>query len=129
MPNLVTDGTTCSCSFGTLPAVLSAGPSSTGEALGMKVLTEMMIVANTNIPPFGMCSSLANPAVASATSAAMGALTPQPCTPMVAAPWSPAATNTTILNQKAVTELSKCTCSYGGVISIVKSPNTLGTSV
>ncbi len=37
-----------------------------------------------NIMPFGMCTSLANPTVASATSAAMGVLTPIPAT---SSPW------------------------------------------
>jgi hypothetical protein len=34
-----------------------------------------------NVPHFGFCRSLTNPATASATAAAMGALTPAPCTP------------------------------------------------
>ena len=129
MPDLVTEGSTCQCSFGAAPAALSVAPESVAMSANMKILTEMMIVPNTNIPPFGMCSSLANPAVASATSAAMGALTPQPCTPVIPDPWSPAAATTTILEQKAVTVASTCNCAYGGVITIVLTPNKLVTSV
>src|SRR3546814_19712014 len=44
-----------------------------------------------NIMPFGMCTSLANPTVASATSAAMGVLTPMPCIPATTSPWVPGA--------------------------------------
>ena len=42
-----------------------------------------------NILPFGMCMSLANPMVAAATAAALGALTPMPCIPVTPAPWVP----------------------------------------
>ena len=42
-----------------------------------------------NVPPFGMCTTPSNPQVAAATSAALGVLTPQPCMPVIAAPWAP----------------------------------------
>lgn len=129
MPNLVTDKSLCKCSFGLAPAAVTAGPQSVGSSMNMKVLTEFMIVPNTNIPPFGMCNSMANPAVASATAAAMGVLTPQPCTPVIVGPWSPCASAASVLGQKAVTTASKCNCAYGGVITIVQTPNTLATSV
>ena len=41
-----------------------------------------------NIAPFGVCISLANPAVAAATAAAMGVLVPLPCMPVTPAPWA-----------------------------------------
>ncbi len=72
-----------------------------------------------NIPSFGMCSSLSNPTVASATSAAMGVLTPMPCIPNVVAPWAPGKPDYLIANQPALLKSCKCNCLWGGSISIL----------
>jgi hypothetical protein len=71
-----------------------------------------------NIVPFGMCTSLANPAVASATSAALGVLTPMPCVPVIPGPWAPGCAKTLLDNLPALNDTSKCMCTWGGVISI-----------
>lgn len=71
-----------------------------------------------NILPFGTCSSMANPMVAAATAAAMGALTPMPCIPMTMSPWSPGAPTVEIGGQKALDSGSKLQCSWGGEIQI-----------
>ncbi|MCR8657435.1 DUF4280 domain-containing protein [Paenibacillus endoradicis] len=71
-----------------------------------------------NILPFVMCSSLANPLVASATASALGVLTPMPCVPVTVAPWAPGSPTVMIANMPALNNTSKCMCSYGGVISI-----------
>ena len=71
-----------------------------------------------NIMPFGMCSSLANPTVAAATSAALGVLTPMPCVPVIAAPWAPGCPTVLIANKPALNDSSKLMCNWGGVISI-----------
>ena len=71
-----------------------------------------------NIPPFGMCMSMANPTVASATAAALGVLTPMPCVPVTAAPWVPGCPTVLIYNFPALNDSSKCMCTWGGVISI-----------
>jgi len=85
----------------------------------MPAATIMDNIPFTNILPFSMCTSLANPAVASATSAAMGVLTPMPCTPVTAAPWAPGCPTVLIANKPALNDSSKLMCSYGGVIQIV----------
>jgi hypothetical protein len=71
-----------------------------------------------NIPPFGMCNSMANPQVASATAAALGVLTPMPCVPVIAAPWTPGSPMVLIGGKPALNNMSKCMCNWGGVISI-----------
>jgi hypothetical protein len=73
---------------------------------------------NVNIAPFGMCQSLANPQVASATSAAQGVLTPQPCVPMTQTPWAPGAPTVMIGGQPALNNTSTCNCMWAGVITI-----------
>jgi hypothetical protein len=70
-----------------------------------------------NIMPFGLCTSLANPAVASATAAAMGALTPMPCIPNTPAPWVPGAPTVILGNVPTLDDTSKLMCVWAGVIS------------
>lgn len=107
------------CSFGTTPSVLKGTSNLTVTAEGkpLCVLSDTAPVAN--IGSFGMCSSLANPAVAAATAAALGVLTPQPCTPSVTGCWIPNNTKVLIGNQPALTLGATCMCSFGGNINIV----------
>jgi hypothetical protein len=72
-----------------------------------------------NIPPFGMCTSIANPVVASATAAALGVLTPMPCIPMTINPWAPGAANVMLGMQPTLDNVSKLMCMWAGVISFV----------
>lgn len=71
-----------------------------------------------NVKPFGMCNSPANPAVAAATAAALGVLTPQPCAPVIAGPWSPGSPTVKVRGQAAVDDACKLSCAYGGSISV-----------
>jgi hypothetical protein len=75
-------------------------------------------VPNMNIPPFGMCQSMANPQVAAATAAALGVLTPQPCLPVTAAPWTPGSPTVLVNGQPALTATCTCQCAWGGVITV-----------
>ena len=90
----------------------------------MAVTTDFTVA---NIATFGMCQSLANPAVSSATSAAMGVLTPMPCVPVITAPWSPGSSQVKVGGIAALTNNSKCMCSYVGNISITSPGNTAVT--
>jgi len=80
------------------------------------VLTDM--VPMVNIPPFGMCSSLSNPTVASATAAALGVLTPMPCIPVPAGVWLSPAPKVQIGGQPAISDGSKLLCAWGGQIAV-----------
>jgi hypothetical protein len=81
-------------------------------------------VPMTNIMPFGMCSSPANPQVAAATAAALGVLTPQPCIPATSAPWVPGSPKVMLANQPALDDTSTCLCNWAGVITITNPGQT-----
>lgn len=108
-------GTQITCTFGLAPSVIIP-TQKTVLAEGRPVVQITDIAPVTNIPPFAMCQSMANPAVAAATSSAGGVLTPMPCTPLITAPWSPPAQKTLVAGIPAATVMSRCTCAYGGSI-------------
>ena len=117
-------GAQLQCSFGAAPSNLVVLPAN-------RVLTSNMPAANimdhkpmVNILPFGTCMSLANPTVASATSAAMGVLTPMPCIPMTSSPWVPGVPTVLIANFPAVDNMCKVMCNWGGVIQVVSAGQT-----
>lgn len=105
----------CQCSFGAAPASLPVPPACKVLACGLPAATVM----DNKLPPFGMRSSLANPAVSSATAAAGGVLTPQPCSPVLTAPWMPGSLTVQIGGKSALNNTSKLMCAYGGVIQVV----------
>ena len=111
-------GATLQCTFGAAPSVLSVLPTNRTMVGGPPGANIMDYIPMVNIMPFGVCSSLANPTVASATSAAMGVLTPMPCIPVTTAPWAPGSPTVLIGNMPALSNMSKCMCTWGGVISI-----------
>jgi hypothetical protein len=105
------------CSFGAAPSTLNVLPSNcvlTGTPAA-NIMDHQPIV---NVPPFGMCSSLANPTVAAATAAALGVLTPMPCVPMTTSPWIVGAPTVLIGNMPALNDSSKLMCNWGGVIQL-----------
>src|SRR5436853_5291428 len=118
MPQLVTSGAVITCSFGIAPSALNVLPINRTMA-GAPAANIMDFVPMVNIPTFGMCMSIANPAVASATAAALGVLTPMPCVPVTTAPWTPGSPTVLIGNMPALNDQSKLMCSWGGVIQIV----------
>lgn len=118
MANQVCMGAVCQCTFGAAPSTLVVTPENKTLTSSMPAATIMDNVSMKNIMPFGMCSSLANPTVAAATSAAMGALTPMPCVPAIAGPWAPGSPTVLIAGKVALNDTSKLMCNWGGIISI-----------
>lgn len=111
-------GATLKCSFGAAPSQLVVLP----QNRVLTVTPDANIMDNkplVNILPFGMCSSPANPAVASATTAALGVLTPMPCVPVTPAPWIAGSPTVLIANMPALNNTSTLMCTWGGVIQIV----------
>ncbi len=105
------------CSFGVAPSALNVLP--VGKVMaGAPAANIMDNKPFVNIPPFGMCMSLANPTVAAATAAAMGVLTPMPCVPVIPAPWAPGSPQVMIGGMPALNQTSKCMCAWAGVIQI-----------
>ena len=111
-------GAMTKCSFGMAPGSLVVLPVS-------QVMTTPGPLANimdnkpmANVMPFAMCQSLANPMVAAATAAAMGALTPMPCIPNTVAPWIVGAPTVMVGNMPALNSTSKLMCMWGGVIEV-----------
>jgi hypothetical protein len=77
-----------------------------------------------NILPFGMCSSLANPQVAAATTAALGVLTPMPCIPVTVTPWAPGSPKVMLANMPTLNNTCTLNCTWGGVITIEQPGQT-----
>lgn len=113
----VCTGAMMMCSFGAAPSTFSATPKMIKTA-NMDAGNIMDNKPMMNIPPFGVCMSMANPQVAAATAAALGVLTPMPCIPVIAAPWAPGSPTVMVSNQPGLNESSKLMCNWAGVISI-----------
>lgn len=111
-------GAMLQCSFGVAPSSLVVLPANhvNTSVPAANILDNKPIV---NVPPFGVCSSPANPMVIAATAAALGVLTPMPCVPVTAAPWAPGSTKVMLGKMPALESNSKLMCNWGGVIQIV----------
>ena len=119
MAKLVVMGAMLKCSFGIAPSSLIVIPKGTPTIIeGKPAATILDFAPMANIPPFGMCRSLANPTVITATTAAGGVLTPMPCIPVFPTPWVPGTPTFSIHTLPALNDNCKCLCTWGGVIEI-----------
>ncbi|MBL8744137.1 MAG: DUF4280 domain-containing protein [Myxococcales bacterium] len=107
------------CSMGLAPSVFVATPKP-GMLMVLGTMHGATIdqITPANVPPFVMCRSQANPAVAAATAAAMGTPTPAPCIPNIVSPWAPPAATPTQSSLPTATVNSRCNCAFGGSISV-----------
>lgn len=118
MSEQVVLGAVLDCSMGSAPSTLVVEPEARVMVEGRPAANAMDSTPLRNVQTFAMCSSPANPEVEAATAAAMGVLTPMPCIPAIAAPWVPGAVTVLIDGLPALDNMSKCVCTWGGVISI-----------
>lgn len=114
----VCNGANLQCSFGTAPATLTVLPDKFVMVSSQPMANIMDNKPMVNILPFGMCTTLTNPQVAAATSAAMGVLTPMPCIPVTTAPWAPGSPTVLVANMPALNSDSKLMCQWAGVIQV-----------
>jgi Domain of unknown function (DUF4280) len=118
MPMHTCSTATLMCSFGVAPSVLNVLPVNKTMTSYLPAATIMDHIPMTNIMPFGMCTTPSNPAVAAATTAALGVLTPMPCVPVTPAPWVPGSPTVLLGNQPTLNNTSTLNCIWGGVITI-----------
>jgi hypothetical protein len=119
VPIQVVNGATLMCTMGMAPSSLVVLPLPLVFSSNQPAATIMDNVPMLNILPFGMCMSVANPMVASATAAALGVLTPMPCIPATVAPWTPGQPLILIGNKPALDNTCTLMCMWAGVISVV----------
>lgn len=106
------------CSFGAAPSSLVVLPTNRTMTSYVPAANIMDHVPMVNILPFGMCSSIANPTVAAATTAALGVLSPMPCVPVTPAPWIPGSPTVMVGNMPALNNNCKLMCTWAGVIQV-----------
>lgn len=114
-------GANMQCTFGTTPSSLIVNSQTTTMASNRPVATIMDSKPNANIPPFGMCNSVANPATKRPPPVLF---TPAPCVPNTPSPWAPGSPTVMIGTNPALNSTSKLMCAWGGVISIVNPGQT-----
>ena len=109
MAKYVCMGAMLKCSFGMAPSTLMVTIPLRPMIQNKPKATIMDFVPMVNVMPFGMCQSMSNPTVASATAAAMGVLTPMPCIPVIVAPWAPGGKEL-VTNRPALLDNCKLMC-------------------
>ena len=113
----VVSGASLMCTMGMSPGQLMVTSQLTVLMDGKPAATIQDAAPITNVGPCGMCTSLMNPTVASATAAALGVLTPMPCVPAPMGIWT-CSPGPLFGGIPALVNDGKLMCSYGGAISI-----------
>jgi hypothetical protein len=114
----VVGGAKLQCNFGDQPSQLKI-PTDHGIDINGKPQANIMdFQPQTNIPSFGQCGSLDNPAVKSATRANRGRLKKQPCMPNINMPWINGKPDKLVDQQPALTTKSTNMCMWCGRITV-----------
>ena len=127
MAKYVCMGAMLECSFGMAPSMLMVTVPIRPMIQNKPKANIMDFAPMMNIMPFGMCQCMGNPTVASATSAAMGVLTPMPCIPVIVSPWAPGGKEL-VSNMPALLDNCKSMCAYGASISITNPGHTANST-
>ena len=122
----VVNGATIICTQGTAPGVLCGTAQAIVLIGGPPVITKSDVQPIVNVGCCGMCISMANPQVASATAAALGVLTPMPCIPSPMGMWQ-CGSAVMVGGKPALTNDGILACTYGGSISITNAAQTTVT--
>ncbi|MCK8784365.1 DUF4280 domain-containing protein [Roseomonas sp. NAR14] len=128
MAYLMTTGCPLECSFGLTPSAMIALPLPGVPTVNGLPVATILDIEIENVPPFGLCSSPANPEVIAATAAAMGVLTPMPCVPVLM-PWEPPVVNALSDGQPLVSIEARALCAWAGVVSAVAPAQPIADSV
>lgn len=118
MANPVVNTALCMCSFGVAPCPLTVTSQSQALACNMPIAT----ISDTTLPTFGMCSSLANPSVASATGGGSGRSDPHAPALYARGVWVPARPPSWWGGSPCSTIPAKLMCAFAGVISVNMTP-------
>jgi len=108
----VCNGAMMQCSFGGAPSSLVVIPANILTS-NMPPATIMDFKPIVNIPTFGMCNSVINPATKRPPPVLF---TPAPCVPNTVAPWLPGTPTVMMGTFPAIDNMSKLMCTWGGVI-------------
>lgn len=120
----VVSGASLLCTMGTAPSTLMVTSQMKVLYGGAPAATVQDAAPISNVPPCGMCNSMANPTVAAATAAKLGVFTPMPCVPLPAGIWMGGAPKVLIGGIPSLTSGARLMCSYGGSISITYQGQT-----
>lgn len=120
----VVTGAVLKCAFGTSPSILNVTSQSKVIVEGKPQATIKDMAGNINIPPFGMCTSMVNPQVASATAAALGVLTPQPCNLVASGTWTSSKTKIITGGIPCLSSDGTLMCATGMGVITITNPGT-----
>lgn len=120
MEPLVVSSARLACSLGSAPSSLVVPPADRQCRDGLPVATVLDCAPLTNIQPFGLCRSRANPEVAEASAGLEGGLMPRPCRPVPLGPWTAGRSERRLDGAAPLDPGSTCDCAWSGVISILE---------